>query len=529
MFVKVMKKFILALILALFATVGILPPTNAYAQSTQVPELTQSTQLIKSPRTKYVRKDVYSRSGQKDLQSLKIALKKIRESGCTDPVSWYYQGAIHGVPSPVDFTEQNSLCPIYTNASSLDPKTQAQIKKLLDYWQKCPHEAGTGVHFLPWHRLYLYHFEQVVRNLSDNPNFAIPYWDYTSSKSAKYKLMPEAFRLPTDQTTNGLYEELRLASLNAGQPIEPSTQQGLIDGKRTAYQNILYSVFNSQIEQSPHNVIHGYIGGSFPKNKFNPIWQGPSPYDEGVGLMGDVPTAGFDPIFWLHHASIDRYWQSWTLAKGSSSQVTPQELAAVKFPYAFFDGKGELVEYKTPEEVVKAVYNLNYTYDKYDQLLVRPRSLTNIQQPRARLQEILVTKEVKAQLTDEPTTVVIPLSTTRGGDRSLLANQENGYVLEVEVSFQGKPRGTYDVYVNLPNTEAAADKDVYYAGTISFFELPSKERVTKTLLFDITDQLADQVDIREQQPQQDLKVTFLPKNGEQREEVFIEKISLRKL
>jgi tyrosinase len=165
-----MKKFLLAVILVIFATVGILLPSNAYAQSTQVPELTQSTQSIRSPRAKFVRKDVYSRSGQKDLQSLKIALKKIRESGCTDPVSWYYQGAIHGVPIPADFTEQNSLCPIYTNASALDPKTQAQIKKLLEYWQKCPHEAGTGVHFLPWHRLYLYHFEQVVRNLSGNPN-----------------------------------------------------------------------------------------------------------------------------------------------------------------------------------------------------------------------------------------------------------------------------------------------------------------------------------------------------------------------
>jgi tyrosinase len=46
------------------------------------------------------------------------------------------------------------------------------------------------------------------------------------------------------------------------------------------------------LEQTPHNDVHGLVGG-------------PS------GFMGAFDTAPLDPVFWLHHANIDRLWESW--------------------------------------------------------------------------------------------------------------------------------------------------------------------------------------------------------------------------
>ncbi|KAK6535026.1 hypothetical protein TWF281_006324 [Arthrobotrys megalospora] len=43
--------------------------------------------------------------------------------------------------------------------------------------------------------------------------------------------------------------------------------------------------------ESVHNTVHNYSGG--------------------VGQMGDVPVAAFDPIFWFHHANIDRWYAMW--------------------------------------------------------------------------------------------------------------------------------------------------------------------------------------------------------------------------
>lgn len=32
------------------------------------------------------------------------------------------------------------------------------------------------------------------------------------------------------------------------------------------------------------------------------------------GLMGGIPTAPEDPVFWMHHAEIDRIWAEWQVA-----------------------------------------------------------------------------------------------------------------------------------------------------------------------------------------------------------------------
>lgn len=39
------------------------------------------------------------------------------------------------------------------------------------------------------------------------------------------------------------------------------------------------------------------------------------------GLMSSPVTAGLDPIFWLHHANIDRLWEVWR--RGAASHVDP--------------------------------------------------------------------------------------------------------------------------------------------------------------------------------------------------------------
>src|SRR5262249_43952422 len=42
----------------------------------------------------------------------------------------------------------------------------------------CPH--GNWF-FLPWHRAYLYYFEQICREASGVSTFTLPYWDWTTS------------------------------------------------------------------------------------------------------------------------------------------------------------------------------------------------------------------------------------------------------------------------------------------------------------------------------------------------------------
>ena len=73
------------------------------------------------------------------------------------------------------------------------------------------------------------------------------------------------------------------------------------------------------LESVPHNVIHGDVGGQ-------------------QGLMSAFDTAALDPIFWLHHANIDRLWSVWL--KRSATNSNPTDGAWLKQSFQLHDANG---------------------------------------------------------------------------------------------------------------------------------------------------------------------------------------------
>jgi tyrosinase len=156
----------------------------------------------------------------------------------------------------------------------------------------CPH---SNWFFLPWHRAYLFHFEQVCREASGDPNFVLPYWDWTTSPhsvprpfwGANNPLMntrqigPNHSADPSQVGPHVLYGRnnfggiLRITDFITFAGLPVTTQKT----KRTA----------GALEREPHNYIHNFIGGDMPKAERAPL----------------------DPIFWLHHANVDRLWTEW--------------------------------------------------------------------------------------------------------------------------------------------------------------------------------------------------------------------------
>ena len=59
-------------------------------------------------------------------------------------------------------------------------------------FNRCPHGSW---YFLPWHRAYLSMYEQICREETGTPDFAMPYWDWTADRQ-----LPAAF---ADETWNG--------------------------------------------------------------------------------------------------------------------------------------------------------------------------------------------------------------------------------------------------------------------------------------------------------------------------------------
>ena len=150
--------------------------------------------------------------------------------------------------------------------------------------------------FLPWHRGYLYHFERSLQDLV--PGVTLPWWDWTESAE-----LPAAYADETapDGEPNPLHSAPVVAAGGMRQPDWPertSRQPGAggalptqaeVDEAMTRSAN--FDDFTFALEQL-HNAVHRFVGGQ----------------------MRDQRFAGWDPVFWAHHAMVDRLWALWQLS-----------------------------------------------------------------------------------------------------------------------------------------------------------------------------------------------------------------------
>lgn len=170
--------------------------------------------------------------------------------------------------------------------------------------------------FLPWHRAYLYMFEQAVKD--QVPQAFVPWWDWRSEASHREGI-PGAF---SDTTFDSQPNPLNRARINVPEMTPPKDDHtrrspgepgDLPSPDQVDYALGLqdYGDFNDEIEMI-HNGVHGWVGGD----------------------MASVPFAAWDPIFWSHHAMIDRLWWLWQLRHGINSvpsELLDEELAPFPF------------------------------------------------------------------------------------------------------------------------------------------------------------------------------------------------------
>ncbi len=201
--------------------------------------------------------------------------------------------------------------------SGLSAQTRSTPEELAT-WCTCVHG---GVQFLTWHRMYLIYFEQVLQQAAGDPNLRLPFWDYQTDGT-----IPLAFRSPTYVNGNGqsvanpLYVANRRAELNDGSASLTST----VTSTTAAMALTDYPSFNSSIEQTPHGAVHCASGVA----------------GCNTGYMGAVPAAGNDPIFYTHHANIDRLYQCW-LSVSPDLRLPASNLRGQQ--YSFINGQGQLV------------------------------------------------------------------------------------------------------------------------------------------------------------------------------------------
>jgi tyrosinase len=72
-----------------------------------------------------------------------------------------------------------------------------------------------------------------------------------------------------------------------------------------------------------HNLIHNYTGGV---NPFYKDGQADIPSEPRTGDMVNAGVTAFDPIFWAHHANVDRLWDEWQHRNPDVGPDDPQDI-----------------------------------------------------------------------------------------------------------------------------------------------------------------------------------------------------------
>lgn len=195
-------------------------------------------------------------------------------------------------------------------------------------WPTTVNMGHWNIGFLPWHREFLRRFELELRNIV--PEATLPYWHWTDHDAAVTEVFTPEFmgELTTGEISDGVFRlqvpsserppwwpssaegwpvritrsgnEEALRRLNSGSswPSAEAEVRALVEFTErfpdfhtawVVWMGIEAGLGSQGFPQLTHNSGHNFIGGNMSDPMFSPN----------------------DPMFWLHHANVDRLWHVW--------------------------------------------------------------------------------------------------------------------------------------------------------------------------------------------------------------------------
>jgi tyrosinase len=294
-------------------------------------------------------------------------------------------------------------------------------------------------HFFDWHRAYLLYFERICQKLTGNAHFGLPYWNWNQTPD-----IPAPF---LDSSSTLFLARNRTSMSGASATTTAELDPIFGDGN--------FFTFSQQLEGTPHNTVHTYIGGT----------------------MGTGGSAS-DPLFWAHHCMIDYCWYKWNVELGNDNTNDPSWTNTVDSHFVDADSN--------PATATAAVTTLmpllSYQYESSAigshaaKARLHRAELQRVEQRIRRGADIRFNITRQVRLADQLTVrIAAPLSLTASPDGAaqLLASDPARENLFASVQYACLPP-TSDfavrVFVGLPAANRATPiSDPHYAGSFAFF------------------------------------------------------------
>ena len=445
---------------ALLASLGLLP--TWFAESL----LAQTTEPV-------IRYNINSTDpeARKAVQMYRAGVAAMQLRKAHEVTSWQFQANIHGWPGQF---QQITTDPEkeFEVVFATDSANRLLARKI---WGTCPHgNNDSTISFLPWHRIYLYFFERILRAAAGEPSssrLGLPYWNWTQDRT-----LPLAFREEVNgrQQANALYWDVRrLTVTQLSDPeridfvvVPPNPNPLEVDQlltepvfDRRLDKSALLD-FNKELEDNPHGFVHDRVG-VFP-------WG-----------MGWFEEAARDPVFWSHHCNLDRLWSHWRLDESHENPVDAkvpltipedQRTAWSKVQHTFVDENGKEITLTNSQVLVTSeILNGGYVYDDIPQVVAEAPSLQAILPVKIASKP----QPIQTLATSGPVEVVGKRADVKLDPVAAFAAPapvtEQTLIIRNIAASPGIQDSLFGVYVNLPPSEQPKPDSPYYVGVINIF------------------------------------------------------------
>lgn len=253
-------------------------------------------------------------------------------------------------------------------------------------WEECAH--GNWF-FLPWHRAYLLEFESVARaHIKElggpHESWALPYWN-----SSDYRKVPDAATLPLALRPSVVPDGVEVAGMDAAagprpNPLHEPSRRGprplppepSFRDWPDASEALLRKHYANAQDTNLVSFAGGYLEDLAFFHSSDELGQiDVKPHGGGHmavhGFMASFTTAGLDPVFWMHHANVDRLWETYAhdldhgypFAEGRPGQAPGTEAfdSWSGHGFRFLRPDGTIATWTAPE--LLDVEDLGYRYD----------------------------------------------------------------------------------------------------------------------------------------------------------------------
>lgn len=456
------------------------------------------------------------------IKKYELAIKRMKDLDDDDPHSWIQQAKIHCA----------YCCKAYKQGNNIGSTYRIDVRK--------------SSLFFPFHRWYLYFHERILGKLLDDETFALPYWNWDHPTGMVIPAMYEAQGRGNARNNplfnphrNGEHLPPTAIDLNCyeGKNDYPAmlVQQNLCIMRRQMIDNAYSAKSFFGVDPSPPNPLpavqpdgtstnhhhHQLSAGCIENSIHNAVhdWTGNPrlPMNED---MGGVYSAGYDPIFYAHHANIDRMWTIWkNLDPKQRKHQEPKSDAWLHASYVFYDENRKLVRVRNKDCL--DTIRMGYEFEKSPTPWENYRSV-----PRHKKKKKLdYVKRVEDMVFPVKLDTVIKVYVKRPVKKRSNEDKQNAKeVLFLNgIKFDGSVYLTFDVLVNAVDDEietTASDSEFAGSYTEMAHQYGGNMFTTSGAGYGIT-QLLEDVDAEDEDY---VLVTLVPRAGA--EEVTISEIKI---